>query len=224
MLLTHELRNEPKIENSYRELFNILIPDKSEQEHFLRHCRYVTLVEVKPEIVLRFCAGFTQKQSHFSLFEFLLTLEKTFNQKRQVLIQDFSNYMDILMPEQLQILHTGVPKIQTISFLKTFFVFEVDTEVVYMQLLLKFRQQLKDENIFNKFLDTLKNSPLTDTFEFHLECYSLQDRERWLLVDNRLSWIVMLRYLAEHPQLYEQLVQNFYSWYKVVLERQKSYY
>ena len=208
---------------SYLELVNVLIPNKSEQESFFKECRYITLTEVKPEIVLQYIAGFTRIYPCISLYEFLLTLEKTFNQKREELIQDFSNYTTILTLKQLQVLHTGVPETEALAFLQTFFVFQIDIDVVFMKILLKIQQQLSDEKIFTKFLDALKTSPLTDTFEFHLEWYSLQDREKWLLVDNRLSWVVMLRYLAEHSQLYEQLVQAFYEQYKKVLDRQKNY-
>lgn len=223
MLLVSELPNEPKEEFSYQELLSILIPDKSKRESFFKKCQYVFLVEVKPEIVLRYSASFIQKRQHFSLFAFLLQLEKNFNQKRQELAQDFSNYAEILTSEQLQTLYTGVSETEVLSFLKTFFVFEVDTEVVYMQLLLKFRQQLSNKNTFNKFLSVLKSSPLTDTFEFHLECYSLQDRDEWLLADVRLLWLFGLRYLTEHPKTYEQLTRNFSAWYQQVLDEQKGY-
>ena len=211
MLLMSNPVDESKVECSYQEFLNVLVPDKSQQEHFLKECRYMTLTEVKPNAVLPYIADFTQKKRYFSLYIFLIKLEKLFNQKRQELAYDFSNYTNILMPEQLQILYTGMPKTKALSFLKTFFAFEVDTEIVYIQLLMKFRQQPSDKNIFNKFLAVLKNSSLTDTFEFFLECYSLQDRERWLLADIRLAWIFMLRYLTENPQLYEQLIQTFYG-------------
>ena len=223
MLFISKPMNELSREFPYSELVNTLIPNRSEQEAFFKECRYTTLAEVKPETVLRYCVGFTQKRPHFSLFAFLLQVEKTFNQNQQELTQDFSNYADILTPNQLQTLYTGIPKTEVIPFLQTFFVFRIDAEVVYMQLLLKFRQQLSDENIFNKFLASLKSSSLTDTFEYHLECYAFQDMGEWLLVDVRFLWVVALRYLAENPQLYEQLVHKFYDWYKAVLERQKSY-
>ena len=72
MLLMSNPVDESKVECSYQEFLNVLVPDKSQQEHFLKECRYMTLTEVKPNAVLPYIADFTQKKRYFSLYIYLI--------------------------------------------------------------------------------------------------------------------------------------------------------
>ena len=212
------------IENfSYQELLTALIPDKSQQENFLKECQYVTLTRVQPEAVIQYNEGYEKNNPHFSFHGNLHELEKTYNQKHQNLTLDFSNYADVLRPEQLQPLNTGLPEHKKMDFLQTFFSFTLDVDAVFLQLLAKYWQQLKDATILNTFLAAIKNSSLSDSFEFVLECYNIKEPIRYLLLDTRLLWMFGLKYLAENPHLYEQLMQEFSSVYHEILEKQREY-
>ena len=215
--------HEPVKELAYQELLTVLIPDKSQQETFLKECRFIILARVPPEVVLRYIEGFARINPHFSFHLFLVKLEKIFNQKRQTLAADFSNYTHILGSEQLQVLSTGVPEDKVLDFLQTFFSFTLDTDAIFLQLLAKYWKQLKNSTILKTFLTAIKNSPLSDSFEFVLECYDIKEPIRYLLPDTRFLWMFGLKYLAENPQLYEQLMQEFSSIYQVVLEKQRNY-
>ena len=210
-------------EFAYQELLNELIPDKSQQESFLKECQFVALTRVPPETVLRYIKDFVKNNPHFSFHGFLVELEKTFNQKRQTLAADFSNYSDVLKPEQLQVLSTGVPENKALEFLYNFFSFTLDTDAVFLQLLAKYWKQLKNSTVLKIFLTAIKSSPLSDSFEFVLACYDIKEPIRYLLPDTRFLWMFGLKYLAENPQLYEQLMQEFSGIYQAILEKQRNY-
>ena len=209
-----------QLNNCYSELINSLIPDKSQQETFFKECYFVALNRVPPDVVLLYSEGFVKINPQFKLLGFLFELEKSFNQKRQNLALDFSNYGIILKPEQLQMLYAGVSENKALSFIQTFFSFILDFDAVFTRLLTTYWQQLKNSTIFDKFLIAIKNSFFSEGFEFGLECFDIKEPIRGLLLDVRPLWIFGLKYLAENPQTYEQLMQEFNSVYHEVLEKQ----
>ena len=207
----------------YLELINVLIQNRSEYESFLKECQFIDLLNPKHELVLRYTKGFVKQNINFNLYEFLVELEQSFNQKRQTLVFDFSNYAEILKPELLQTLYAALAKTEVLGFIQTFFSFTLDTDAIFIHLVAKYWKQLKNPTIINKFLEAVKKYPVSTSFEFILECYDVKEQIRKLLPDIRFLWMIGLKYLAENPQLYDQLLEEFGTMYQTILEKQHNY-
>ena len=207
----------------YLELINVLIPNKSERESFLKECHFIDLLNPKSILVLRYTKGFVKQNPNFNLYEFLVELEKVFNQKRQKLVFNFANYAEVLRPELLQTLYAALSENEILGFIQAFFSFTLDTDAIFIHLVAKYWKQLKNSTIFNMFLDAIKKYPVSTSFEFVLECYDVKEQIGKLLPDIRFLWMVGLKYLAENPQLYEQLLEEFGTMYQTILEKQRGY-
>ena len=189
-------------------------------EILLQECHFVTLTRIQPETVLRYIEGFVKNNPHFKFHGFLVELEKTFNRKRKIIVSDFSNYSDILQLEQLQVLYAALSENEILGFIQTFFSFTLDTDAIFIHLLVKYWKELKNPVILNTFLAVIKNSFFSESFEFGLECFDLKEQTRYLLLDIRPLWVFGLKYLAENSKAYEELMQEFSSVYHEVSEKQ----
>ena len=218
MLLVPNLVNKLTIDSSYAELVNTLFPNKSERELFFKLCQYVTHADLSAEVFVRYARTYEQKfvlhKLSYTFHQFLFLLEKDLSHNRQYLKTDFSNYAELLSQEHLHELYTIVPKTETLSFLNTFLTVKLDTEVVFLQLILQFWPRLKDENLFQKFLTAIKQVPLSDPYEFGLEYYDLDHPDQWFLRDTRFLWVFGLKYLAEHTEIYHEVAETFSHCYK----------
>ena len=208
---------------SYQELLNVVVPAKSEREKFFKICSYV-IQTGKPEIYFEQSHMYEQKIQYsnpeFSFHTFLCNLESALNMKRQYLSRDFSNYTEVLAPEQVQEFYTVVPKTEVLDFLHMFFTFELNADAVFLFLLLSHWHKLTDETVYNAFLNALDQHPLPSDFEFGIKYLDLPALDQWLVVDTRFVLILALRYLAEHPNAYEKLKKTYASWYEYLLQQQ----
>ena len=128
MLLVPNTQNKANTEKtkrnfSYQELLDKLNPDKLQQEIFLKKCQFIDLQNPKPELILRYSKNFVKQNPNFNLYELLVELEQSFNQKRQTLVFNFSNYTEILRPELLQTLNVALAENEVLGFIQTFFSF-----------------------------------------------------------------------------------------------------
>ena len=223
MLLVPKPINELDIKFSYQEGLNVVLPDKSEQEKFFKVCSYV-IQTGKTEIYLEQSRAYEQKtqsaNSEHSFQAFLNILETCLNAQKQNLARDFSNYAEILTSEHLQDFYTVIRETEALDFLLTVFTFELNTDAVFLFLLLNHWRKLTDETVYSAFLDVLDQHPLPSDFEFGIKYLDLPVSDQWLVVDTRILLIFTLKYLAERPNMYETLKERFAPWYEYIVQQQ----